>query len=69
MLGLILGPIAESNFIQGSMIANATTGMGPYFLGGSLNIFLIAVVIASIAYSGWMEVRSRRYTSKEEIMA
>jgi len=62
------GPIAESNFIQGSMIANATDGMTPYFFGGSLNIFLIAVVLASIAYSAYMELRTRRYTSKEEIL-
>lgn len=68
VLGLILGPIAESNFIQGSMIANATDGMGPYFLTGWLNLFLIAVVVASIAYSAWMELRSRRYVSKEELM-
>jgi putative tricarboxylic transport membrane protein len=69
VLGLILGPIAEANFIQGSMIANATDGMTPYFFGGPLNLFLIAVVIASVAYSVWMELRNRRYISKEEIMA
>ncbi|NDW53876.1 tripartite tricarboxylate transporter permease [Aliiroseovarius sp. PrR006] len=69
VLGLILGPIAEANFIQGSMIAGATDGMASYFLTGALNIVLIAIVIASIAYSVWMELRSRRYTSKEEIMA
>jgi putative tricarboxylic transport membrane protein len=68
VLGLILGPIAESNFIQGSMIANATDGMMAYFLTGPLNLFLIAVVIASITYSVWMELRSRRYVSKEEVM-
>ena len=68
VLGLILGPIAEANFIQGSMIANATNGMGAYFLSGALNIGLIVVVIASIVYSAWMELRSRRYTSKEEII-
>ncbi len=68
VLGLILGPIAEANFIQGSMIANATDGMVPYFLTGTLNLFLIAVVLASVAYSVWMEVRNRRYVSKEEIM-
>ncbi|MAZ20255.1 tripartite tricarboxylate transporter permease [Roseovarius sp.] len=67
VLGLILGPIAEANFIQGSMIAEATTGMGSYFFGGTMNIALIAIVIASIAYSVWMELRSRRYISKEEI--
>jgi len=51
VLGLILGPIAEANFTQGSMIANATDGLTVYFFSGPLNIFLIALVIASIAYS------------------
>tara|TARA_R110002072_G_scaffold1309_2_gene10680 strand:- start:1363 stop:2874 length:1512 start_codon:yes stop_codon:yes gene_type:complete len=69
VLGLILGPIAEANFIQGSMIANATDGMTPYFFGGPLNIFLITVVILSILYSAYMELRNRRYISREEIMA
>ncbi|WP_425045373.1 tripartite tricarboxylate transporter permease [Primorskyibacter sp. S87] len=68
VLGLILGPIAEANFIQGSMIAGATDGMAAYFLGGLLNIVLIALVVSSIAYSIWMELRSRRYISKEEIL-
>ena len=39
VLGLILGPIAEANFIQGSMIANATDGVARYFLTGPLNLF------------------------------
>jgi len=69
VLGLILGPIAESNFIQGSMIANATDGAFVYFFYGLLNVFLIGVVIASVVYSGWMELRHRRYTTKEEAMA
>ena len=69
VLGLILGPIAESNFIKGSMIANATDGPFVYFFHGPLNIFLIGVVLASVAYSGWMELRHRRYTTKEEAMA
>ncbi|MFK7996005.1 MAG: tripartite tricarboxylate transporter permease [Granulosicoccus sp.] len=51
VLGLILGPIAEANFIQGSMIANAMDGPMVYFLNGSLNLFLVALVIASITYS------------------
>ena len=53
VLGLILGPIAEANFIQGSMIATATDGTMQYFFGGALNLFLIALVIGSIAYSFW----------------
>ena len=63
VLGLILGPIAEANFIQGSMIANATDGMGAYFLGGNMNIFLIAIVVASIGYSVGMELRERTRNS------
>ena len=66
VLGLILGPIAEANFIQGSMIANATDGMGVYFLGGALNLFLIAVVVASIAYSVWMEIRVQKLVAMGE---
>lgn len=60
VLGLILGPIAEANFIQGSMIANATDGLGSYFFSGGLNLILIAVVIASIIYSVVMELRQNR---------
>jgi len=66
VLGLILGPIAEANFVQGSMIANATNGLGPYFMTGTLNLTLIAVVIASIVYSVWMELRQARYTTKDD---
>lgn len=66
VLGLILGPIAEANFVQGSMIANATDGLGAYFFAGGLNMVLIGIVAASIAYSIWMEISSRRVTTKEE---
>lgn len=69
VLGLILGPIAEANFIQGSMIASATDGLAPYFFGGALNITLIVIVVASICYSVWMELRQRRVMSRKEIMA
>ena len=68
VLGLILGPIAEANFVQGSMIANATSSIGSYFFTGTLNLTLIAIVVLSVAYSAWMELRNRRYTSKEEII-
>lgn len=60
VLGLILGPIAEANFIQGSMIANAGDGPFVYFFGGPLNLLLIGLVILSIGYSVVMELRSRR---------
>ncbi len=60
VLGLILGPIAESNFIQGSLIADATDGPLVYFFVGGLNMVLVAIVVISIAYSAIMEIRIRR---------
>ncbi|WP_420556584.1 tripartite tricarboxylate transporter permease [Roseovarius sp.] len=68
VLGLILGPIAEANFVQGAMIANATSSMGSYFFTGALNLALIGIVVASIAYSVWMELRQRRFLSKEDTL-
>lgn len=60
VLGLILGPIAEGNFVEGSMIANATDGIFPYFFGGALNLFLIAIVVLSIGYSLMSELATKR---------
>lgn len=60
VLGLILGPIAESNFVQGSMIAAAQNGPMTYFFTGTLNIVLIAVVVVSIGYSAWSELTTRK---------
>lgn len=59
VLGLILGPIAEGNFVEGSMIANAQNGVFVYFFTGWLNMLLIAIVIASISYSVWLERRQK----------
>lgn len=64
VLGLILAPIAEANFIQGSMIANATDGLSAYFFGGALNFCLIAMVVLSIAYAAYMEFRTRKLRSE-----
>jgi len=63
VLGLILGPIAEANFIQGSMIANAMDGPFTYFMTGTLNLFLVALVVASIAYSFYSTQLAGRNTS------
>ena len=63
VLGLILGPIAEANFIQGALIADATVGRPAYFFGGTLNIFLIALGVLSVGYSVWSELRARSRSS------
>lgn len=58
VLGIILGPIAEMNFVQGKLIAQAGDGMVGYFLGGTLNIVLIALCIGSVGYSLYGEWRA-----------
>ena len=60
VLGVILGPIAESNYVQGQIIAEAGDGMFAYFFTGALNLFLIGLVVASIVYSVVSEIRIRR---------
>lgn len=67
VLGLILGPIAETNFIQGSMIADATVGRMAYFLTGTLNLVLIAIIIVSVGYTLVMETIHRRKLSTKEV--
>jgi len=51
VLGLILGPIAEANFVQGAMIAEATSSLWIHFLTGPLNLTLISIIVASITYA------------------
>lgn len=60
VLGLVLGPIAESNFVQGSIIAGADVGMARYFLAGWLNGFLILLCLISIVYGLWSGRRAAR---------
>ncbi len=69
VLGVILGPIAESNYVQGRLIAEAGDGVFAYFLTGPLNLVLIAICIASIAYSMVAEVRYRRAEKAGEAAA
>ena len=54
VLGLVLGPIAETNFVQGSIIANTDVGIAAYFLTGGLNLIIVSLCVLSIVYSLWM---------------
>ena len=63
VLGLILGPIAESNYVTGSQIALAQNGQFAYFFTGTLNIVLILIVVASIGYAAWSEFFARKAKS------
>ncbi len=58
VLGIILGPIAETNFLQGRMIGQATDGVVPYFFTGTINVILVGLCVLSIGYSFYSELRS-----------
>lgn len=60
VLGVILGPIAETNYLQGKIIASVGDGMVAYFLTGPLNLVLIGLCLVSIAYSIAGEIRVAR---------
>ena len=57
VLGIILGPIAENNFLQGKLIAESSEGLLSYFFTGGLNLLLIAIILLSIFYSFYNEYR------------
>jgi len=62
----VLG-VAEANFIQGSMIANAMDGPFAYFMTGSLNVVLMALVIASIGWSFYSSHRESTANTNEPV--
>jgi putative tricarboxylic transport membrane protein len=60
VLGIVLGPIAEDNFLKGKMIAEASVGVWKYFFTGYANIIIILLCVGSIGYSIYGEVRMHR---------
>ena len=70
VLGLILGQLTETNFLQGRLIAG-DEGPLAYFLAGPISKILIAMCILSIAYSVYSEVRMnlRNKRAKQEATA
>ena len=63
VLGMILGPIAETNYVQGKLIAEVGEGMTTYFLTGPLNLILIGLCVMSFGYSLFSELRGNRSSS------
>jgi putative tricarboxylic transport membrane protein len=51
VLGIILGPIAEDNFLQGKLIGESGDGVLSYFTSGPINLTLIIICVLSIVYS------------------
>ncbi len=59
VLGIILGPIAENNFLLGNMIGSSQGSSLVYFTTGTINIILISICILSIAYGVYSDYRGR----------
>jgi putative tricarboxylic transport membrane protein len=57
VLGIVLGPICEDNYLKGKIIAETDVGMFHYFFTGSLNLIIIGLCVASIAYSLYSELK------------
>jgi putative tricarboxylic transport membrane protein len=64
VLGIILGAIAEDNYLKGMMIAETDVGMFQYFFTGSINVIIILLCAASILYSVFSEIRAYRKRGK-----
>ncbi len=60
VLGIILGPIAETNFLEGSLIAESRDGALAYFCTGAINLILISLCLLSVGYSVYIEIRKMR---------
>lgn len=60
VLGIILGPLAEENFLRGRMIANTDVGMWQYFFTGTINQVLIGLCLLSLVYAAYNEIRFAR---------
>ncbi|MBY5941638.1 tripartite tricarboxylate transporter permease [Halomonas sp. DP5N14-9] len=68
VLGIILGPIAETNFLQSQMLAQAGDGMLRYMFGGWLNILLVSLCLLSVAYSlyaSWQARKTRQHATPD----
>lgn len=58
VLGIILGPIAETNFTQAKIIADTQDGIVNYLVAGGLNVTMIGICILSIAYGTYSEFKT-----------
>jgi len=59
VLGLILGPIAETNFSQAKIIADTQEGIFKYLTTGYLNLTIITLCIISILYGIVSEMKKK----------
>lgn len=71
VMGVILGDIAENSFLKGLIIADAGKGMLAHFFTGPINIIIVLMCAASIAYgiySGRKGERKKMQAGKSDLV-
>ncbi len=66
VLGIILGPIAEDNYLKGRMIAETDVGIFNYFFTGNINVIIISLCMLSLGYSVFSEIRAYQKARSRE---
>jgi putative tricarboxylic transport membrane protein len=64
-LGLILGPIAETGYVQSMLISKAEGGIFLLFLSRPITVFLIILSVITVFVPLWIEYRGRRKSLAE----
>ena len=60
VLGIMLGPIAEANFITAKLIADTQDGILMYLINGPINQVMIAICFLSIFYGLYGEIKKKK---------
>ncbi|PKN07572.1 MAG: C4-dicarboxylate ABC transporter permease [Deltaproteobacteria bacterium HGW-Deltaproteobacteria-8] len=60
VLGIILGPIVETNLTKGIMIGQSNVGLFSYFCTGTVNLIIIALCVLSVGWSLYAEIKHAR---------
>lgn len=67
ILGLILGRIAEENFLLGFRTGLAKDGVWHYFFSRPISIVVIVLIVVAIASTIWMEVKRQKKDNLEKL--
>lgn len=68
VLGLVLGPIAETNIILSIRAAQAHGDFAGYFLTRPISVFFIVLIVASIVATALQRRRTRRTARAEQVV-
>ena len=60
VLGIILGPIAENNFLLGNLIGSSSGSAFAYFTTGTINVILMILCFTSVIYGALSNRRVKK---------